>query len=99
MLYNHDIVFDMRGCWHLACGRGHGRDCELDYVDGLAQNCSGLVQDCSNSIATALELLQSCTEPSMCCHLSDATGCSVRKSQGELERQQSDMDWNIKWIP
>ena len=27
----------------------------------------GLVQDCSNSIANALELLQSCTEPSMCC--------------------------------
>ena len=25
----------------------------------------GLVQDCSNSIADALELLQSCTEPSM----------------------------------
>ena len=25
----------------------------------------GLVQDCSNSIANALELLQSCTEPSM----------------------------------
>ena len=29
------------------------------YVDGL-------VQDCSNSIANALELLQSCTKPSMC---------------------------------
>ena len=25
---------------------------------------NGLVQDCSNSIANALELLQSCTEPS-----------------------------------
>ena len=25
----------------------------------------GLVQDCSNSIANALELLQSCTKPSM----------------------------------
>ena len=29
------------------------------YVDGL-------VQDCSNSIANALELLQSGTKPSMC---------------------------------
>ena len=29
------------------------------YIDGL-------VQDCSNSIANALELLQSCTEPSTC---------------------------------
>ena len=26
----------------------------------------GLVQDCSNSIANALELLQSCTKPSTC---------------------------------
>ena len=26
----------------------------------------GLVQDCSNSIANALELLQSCTKPSIC---------------------------------
>ena len=29
------------------------------YIDGLAQ-------DCSNSIANALELLQSCTKPSIC---------------------------------
>ena len=34
-----------------------------DYIDGL-------VQDCSNSIANALELLQSCTEPSLCSVLS-----------------------------
>ena len=31
----------------------------------LDQYGDGLVQDCSNSIANALELLQSCTEPSM----------------------------------
>ena len=30
-----------------------------EYIDGL-------VQDCSNSIANALELLQSCTKPSIC---------------------------------
>ena len=29
------------------------------YIDDL-------VQDCSNSIANALELLQSCTKPSIC---------------------------------
>ena len=29
-----------------------------DYIDGL-------VQDCSNSIANALELVQSCTKPSI----------------------------------
>ena len=28
----------------------------------------GLVQDCSNSSANALELLQSCTKPSKLCH-------------------------------
>ena len=31
----------------------------------LLGHANGLVQDCSNSIANALELLQSCTEPSM----------------------------------
>ena len=31
------------------------------YIDGL-------VQDCSNSIANALELLQACTKPSICCY-------------------------------
>ena len=31
----------------------------LVYIDGL-------VQDCRNSIANALELLQSCTKPSIC---------------------------------
>ena len=33
-----------------------------DYIDGLAQ-------DCSNSIANALELPQSCTKPSKYCYL------------------------------
>ena len=32
-----------------------------NYIDGL-------MQDCSNSIANAMELLQSCTRPSMWCH-------------------------------
>ena len=31
----------------------------------LDNNIEGLVQDCSNSIANALELLQSCTKPSI----------------------------------
>ena len=30
-------------------------------------NIDGLVQDCSNSIANAMELLQSCTKPAICC--------------------------------
>ena len=29
----------------------------------ILEHIDGLVQDCSNSIANALELLQSCTEP------------------------------------
>ena len=33
---------------------------------------NGLVQDCSNSIANALELLQSCTKPSIWFNMSDA---------------------------
>ena len=32
----------------------------------MAENVDGLVQDCSNSIANALELLLSNTKPSMC---------------------------------
>ena len=32
-------------------------------------NFDGFVQDCSNSIANALELLQSCTKPSISCFL------------------------------
>ena len=40
------------------------------YINGLMQDCSipidGLVQNCSISIANALEILQSCTKPSIC---------------------------------
>ena len=32
----------------------------------LVLHIEGLAQDCSNSIANALELLQSCTKPSIC---------------------------------
>ena len=32
----------------------------------IVLNIDSLVQDCSNSIANALELLQSCTKPSIC---------------------------------
>ena len=36
-----------------------GQDCDVHDIDGL-------VQDCRNPIANALELLQSCTKPSIC---------------------------------
>ena len=35
-------------------------------VEMLQEHLTGLVQDGSNSIANALELLQSCTKPSRC---------------------------------
>ena len=44
-----------------------------NYVDGL-------VQDCSNSTANALELLQSCTKPSMSTNDSTHMDLLVRES-------------------
>ena len=38
----------------------------INIMTFLDQNFDGLVQACSNSIANALELLQSCTKPSNC---------------------------------
>ena len=38
---------------------------EHSIWDTVEVYINGLVQDCSNSIANALELLQSCTKPSM----------------------------------
>ena len=46
--------------WH------HHVSCWLHY-HYLQHWINGLVQDCSNSIANAMELLQSCTKPSGCC--------------------------------
>ena len=37
----------------------------LTEVRHVITHIDGFVQDCSNSIANALELLQSCTKPSM----------------------------------
>ena len=51
---------------------------DMDLLLGVSQkekggfiegHVDGLTQDCSNSIANALELLQSCTRPSMCSNL------------------------------
>ena len=44
------------------------------YIDGL-------VQDCSNSIANTLELLQSCTKPSTCCFKDQANLRTVTVEQ------------------
>ena len=45
---------------------------------------NGLVQDCSNSIANALELLQSCTEPSINNH-ARLTRCGVHISSPSFD--------------
>ena len=37
-----------------------------EVKEWLPYNIDGLVQECSNSIANALELRQSCTKPSIC---------------------------------
>ena len=37
----------------------------LSLLKNERMHIDGLVPDCSNSIANALELLQSCTKPSM----------------------------------
>ena len=46
----------------------------------LDQYIDGLVQDCSNSSALALELLQSCTKPSACIQFNH---CGTRFSSGK----------------
>ena len=41
-------------------------ECDIKGINfKLIPHIDGLVQDCSNSIANALELLQSCTKPSI----------------------------------
>ena len=48
-----------------------GKLIHLSHIDGL-------VQDCSNSIVSALDLLQSCTKPSICgLNLQDERGWDV----------------------
>ena len=41
-----------------------GMQSSLEDIQDLNSHNDGSVQDCSNSIADAMELLQSCTEPS-----------------------------------
>ena len=42
---------------------------ECSAMHDLQWHMKGLVQDCSNSIALAMELLQSCAKPSIWCNL------------------------------
>ena len=47
-------------------------------------NIKGLAQDSSNSIANALELLQSCTEPSTCYYMFHRSDWREHESEVEL---------------
>ena len=57
------LEIDVLGCWssEILGTTGHS----IDYIDGL-------VQDCSNSSALAMELLLSCAKPSIS-HIGNAT--------------------------
>ena len=58
IFFNNEITFEH--C--LMQDRGYPRALTME----LPQYINGLVQDCRNSIVNALELLQSCTKPSIC---------------------------------
>ena len=58
--YNGNPYTDKTAWWDLIV--------KLDLLDlYLLENIDGLVQDCSNFIANALELLQSCAKPLIFC--------------------------------
>ena len=56
--------FTIYGCiYYFVIYSGHCKAC-VDILNPLSYgHIDSLVQDCSNSIANALELLQSCTKP------------------------------------
>ena len=49
----------------------------MEHMAATGLYIDGLVQDCSNSIANALELLQSCTEPLIFPHVHVLTQLAV----------------------
>ena len=65
---DHRITVDKISLRHLCVGSisNQRRSKGLCYLGQTDAYFDGLVQDCSNSIANALELLQSCTKPSIC---------------------------------
>ena len=51
--------------WHIFVQGNAFKNIEIQGTSTPVGHIDGLVQDCSNSIADALELLQSCTKPSI----------------------------------
>ena len=59
------------------------------YIIEAIQYIDGLMQDCSISIASALEILQSCTKPSPCIIAADALAIGVSKSSPGITHSQT----------
>ena len=67
------------------------------------EHINGLVQDCSNSIANALELLQSCTKPSiwnviMLGNLGSASNPTTHRSKIYLYIYHIEAQYEINWL-
>ena len=66
----------------------------IRYIDGL-------VQDCSNSSALAMELLQSCTEPSIWNQRRDGTRCKLGNTtqrNWNASLQEHTHMWDIEFM-
>ena len=57
-----------RGHLHTVLGFHSFGSCHAELIVENIEHIDGLVQDCSNSSALAMELLQSCTKPSILGH-------------------------------
>ena len=65
----------------------------------IQYHVDGLVQDCSNSRVLAMELLQSCTKPSLECHIGPYNGRWLYSEKGRDDSLMSaripDDTWNV----
>ena len=66
--YFHLMTSSWTSYFHRSCMQDNDRQILrlLTQIANSDSHIDGLVQDCSNSIANALALLQSCTKPSIC---------------------------------
>ena len=65
-----NIISDLASCFSKSCFPYDLTVTKWQRFDGLVQDYmfDGLLQDCSNSSALAVELLQSCSNPPMYLH-------------------------------
>ena len=85
------FVWSFKGTiWNCKQSRTHTRWFwnGLHYIDGL-------VQDSSISIANALEILESCTEPLICPHLHTDTGLFLPKCNKCIKWHVDNTLWNV----